>query len=703
MALTQTQVSQLYVALFGRASEGEGNAFWQQSSSMLSAANAILGTDAAAEYFGDTLNDNQAFIEFIYANTLGKTIEQDPAGIAFWVAALDTGTTKGEVVTALIDAVYQYADSTDPLTKAAYEQFVNRVEVSNYAAEKIAQFTDVYEDFTSINNAVTAEGAETGKAMVDALLSAGRRFVLTQSESEGTPATTALYWGYTPGSAGEEGIPAEELLNFLTSITGMELAQLGLIDADGQSSLANLNSLEIDLTDNEQAALLMHFADGTTLSAECCLGTQYFSFLNNLLFNENGKSRLFEKIIDEGTSAAALPLVLTPTENNGSTAVFGYTTPGDDEILAASLDLLHQARIDGGGGYNSLQVTANGAYAQPVDLVNIQEIRIDNQSNTTAGQASLIDLSSASQLQQLLISESASAELGGLVVIGIPDDNAETPLQTTLQGGFSADVTLHYSFVLGSGVALVLDNVDFQPGADLNVAQNGDTLNLKSTGGGNTLASGFLGGQISTLNITGDATLFIAGDLGESLHRENPVTIDASANTAGVNLNLSGPESVTFLGSQGDDRFSVDTTSAVATDDNIADNDEVVTIQAGAGNDVFEVTTQKASISLADGNNNVELAVNQAVITAADGNNFIEGSVSKNLNATFGDGANKIQLDGSGQTYSILVGTGDNSIAVRADEVAVSAGDGDNAIAVTYHNILKVFDSDRVDTSEGFV
>ncbi|SDE30695.1 calcium-binding protein [Desulfuromonas thiophila] len=687
MALTQTQVSQLYVALFGRASEGEGNAFWQQSSSMLSAANAMLGTDAAAEYFGDTLNDNQAFIEFIYANTLGKTIEQDPAGIAFWVTALNTGTTKGEVVTALIDAVYQYADSTDPLTKAAYDQFVNRVEVSNYAAEKIAQFTDVYEDFTSINNAVTAEGAETGKAMVDALLSAGRRFVLTQSESEGTPASTALYWGYTPGSAGEEGIPAEELLNFLTSITGMELAQLGLIDADGQSSLANLNSLEIDLTDNEQAALLMHFADGTTLSAECCLGTQYFSFLNNLLFNENGKSRLFEKIIEEGTSAAALPLVLTPTENNGSTAVFGYTTPGDDEILAASLDLLHQARIDGGGGYNSLQVTANGAYAQPVDLVNIQEIRIDNQPNTTAGQASLIDLSSASQLQQLLISESASAELGGLVVIGIPDDNAEIPLQTILQGGFSADVTLHYSSVLGSGVALVLDNVDFQPGADLNVAHNGDTLNLQSIGGGNTLASGFLGGQISTLNITGDATLFIAGDLGESLHRENPVTIDASANTAGVNLNLSGPESVTFLGSQGDDRFSVDTSSAVATDDNLADNDEVVTIQAGAGNDVFEVTTQKASISLADGNNNVELVVNQAVITAADGNNFIEGSVSKNLNATFGDGANKIQLDGSGLTYSILVGAGDNSIAVRADEVAVSAGDGDNAIAVTAQQI----------------
>jgi hypothetical protein len=29
MALTKTQVSQLYVSIFGRASEGEGNTFWQ--------------------------------------------------------------------------------------------------------------------------------------------------------------------------------------------------------------------------------------------------------------------------------------------------------------------------------------------------------------------------------------------------------------------------------------------------------------------------------------------------------------------------------------------------------------------------------------------------------------------------------------------------------------------------------------------------
>ena len=72
--LTQTQVSQLYVSIFGRASEGEGNTYWQTTQDdMVVAADTMLATGAAKDYFGATLDDDQAFIEFIYENTLGKT------------------------------------------------------------------------------------------------------------------------------------------------------------------------------------------------------------------------------------------------------------------------------------------------------------------------------------------------------------------------------------------------------------------------------------------------------------------------------------------------------------------------------------------------------------------------------------------------------------------------------------------------------
>ncbi len=136
MALTQTEVSKLYVAIFNRASEGAGNEYWQTNQpDMVSTADTMLTTDDAIEYFGDTLDDNQAFIELIYKNTLNKTYEDDPEGIDYWVSELESGKSKGEVVTSIVTVVESYENSEDVKAKEAYDQFMNRVEVSNYTAD----------------------------------------------------------------------------------------------------------------------------------------------------------------------------------------------------------------------------------------------------------------------------------------------------------------------------------------------------------------------------------------------------------------------------------------------------------------------------------------------------------------------------------------------------------------------------------------
>lgn len=148
MALTQTQVSQLYVSIFNRASEGEGNTFWQTAATKADAANSMLDTKDAKEYFGTALDDSQAFIETIYKNTLNKTLADDAAGIKYWVDALESGMSRGEVVAAMIDAIETYKDSTDPKTKAAYDQFNNRVEVSNYMAKEVEKTPADYKTST---------------------------------------------------------------------------------------------------------------------------------------------------------------------------------------------------------------------------------------------------------------------------------------------------------------------------------------------------------------------------------------------------------------------------------------------------------------------------------------------------------------------------------------------------------------------------
>ena len=148
MALTQTQVSQLYVAIFNRASEGEGNTYWQTAiEGAATTATEMLATDAAKAYFGTSLDTDQAFIEHIYKNTLGKTYAEDKAGIDYWVSLLADGKSKGEVIVALIEAAQA------PENKgAAQDMFNNKVEVSNYTALKIEEAGDdltIFQDFIS--------------------------------------------------------------------------------------------------------------------------------------------------------------------------------------------------------------------------------------------------------------------------------------------------------------------------------------------------------------------------------------------------------------------------------------------------------------------------------------------------------------------------------------------------------------------------
>lgn len=146
--LTKTEVSQLFVALFNRASEGNGNAFFQSDvpdfETMEMTANYMLTLQVVKDYFGASFNSNQAFIELIYKNTLNRVPAdgQDVvAGIAFWVSALDQGYSRGFVVSELIKAINDYGpggskyNPADTGTTAAYNQFANRVEVSDYLAD----------------------------------------------------------------------------------------------------------------------------------------------------------------------------------------------------------------------------------------------------------------------------------------------------------------------------------------------------------------------------------------------------------------------------------------------------------------------------------------------------------------------------------------------------------------------------------------
>ena len=173
-ALTKTEVSQLYVAVFGRASEGSGNTYWMNDTSstdMTTTANIMLATDAAKTYFGSTLNDNLEFVKHIYNNTLGKTYADDPDGINYWVYELDGSKSAGEVIAALIVAAQLTANAGN-----AQDQFNNKVAVSDYCADSIYSFTD-YDTFTAFISSVTHDSTTVtdSKNSIDSSVPANRK------------------------------------------------------------------------------------------------------------------------------------------------------------------------------------------------------------------------------------------------------------------------------------------------------------------------------------------------------------------------------------------------------------------------------------------------------------------------------------------------------------------------------------------------
>ncbi len=145
MNITQTQISALYVGLFGRSSEGAGSKAWlgaanTQNLSVSTIANTMLDTVAAKEFFGDSVNENANFVEHIYANVFGKGgANLDKEGKAGWTKKLNDGEDRGKVAADMLKAACDpvHSSAADEATKNAHNLLINKIIASNVVADLI--------------------------------------------------------------------------------------------------------------------------------------------------------------------------------------------------------------------------------------------------------------------------------------------------------------------------------------------------------------------------------------------------------------------------------------------------------------------------------------------------------------------------------------------------------------------------------------
>lgn len=490
-----------------------------------------------------------------------------------------------------------------------------------------------------------------------------------------TQRTTTLMW---------DEVDADQAIGFMQNVLRLNLNQLDWINEDGEL-IVNIENIAINDT-SRGSEVNIGFADGGTywLSVDTPLAL----YANILLSEEGG--------LWQDTEVTQTGIVLTPTENNGGAFENGITSDADNLIIAGRPELLHGAYIDGGGGYNTLEVDMKGFFAQPFQLLNIQEVIVQNLpnvyhydqtifgdtnndvengyfanfpipnfeslaldgNNILLGSNSILDLSRASSLEKLVItegdfplydSEGDPIAGGDLYIVGVRNNAL-----LRFEGGFDNDVTVHY----GEGMTEGAVNVELMVGdvkADINILHNASVLNVDSQGTENHLDSFFGGGSLSYLNISGEAIFSVNDDMYDGFNPGRPAHIDASANTGGVDLTLNNFSDAIFF-----------TGTAESKDEFTANNNgKSVTINGGNGDNEFTATGGET-----------------VVINTGNGNNTIITDDSDNVTITSGAGDDIISSV-RGDSVTVNAGDGNNEITVSADVIDIAAGAGNDTIVVS--------------------
>jgi hypothetical protein len=173
----RTEISQLYVSLFGRAPDGEGLGFWVSSysngNSIAKIAQSMYDTAPARAYYPLFATPSEVVTTF-YTNVLGRA--PDAEGLAFWVKEYNASATQGAFFEKLINNVVNY-NGTDAAGLTSKSLFANKVSVAQYYGElngTVAGAAAALSGVTSV-----AASVDTAKAAISSTSATGQAFTLT--------------------------------------------------------------------------------------------------------------------------------------------------------------------------------------------------------------------------------------------------------------------------------------------------------------------------------------------------------------------------------------------------------------------------------------------------------------------------------------------------------------------------------------------
>ena len=490
MAVTvemRTQVSQLYVALFGRAPDGEGLAFWVQQlaggASVEQVGNTMYATDPARSYYPLFLT-NQEIIASFYENVLGRPA--DAEGLAFWTAKLNApGATPGSVIVELIDVVTNYT-GTDPAGLTSAALFENKAAVAQWYGEENGNVAGA----TAILDGVTADPATADAIIAGGVAQSGQTFTLTIGEDRLT------------GGAGNDTFNA--LAVEQKGAGGSKATLEGFDILNGGDGTDTLN---VTLTDAGAAPVLQsievvnaRFAGAQTLDLTSATGVQSINVQTSTavgtvdgvgaVANLAVKNQLVGANFDKSTAA---------------TLNLGLDTVGVATAVNAIVDL----GLTKQASATTLNITANNAYATVQDTGGGLAATL----TIAATGDNRLNLADAAVAKNVTITGAGAVDLIGdaATTLGTPFTGALASFNASAaEGAIKADIqsTALATVTTGKGSDFIDMDTAVVAGTTVNLGAGNDTLLTGALLGNFTKVDG--GEGTDTINITDGAVLTAA-------------------------------------------------------------------------------------------------------------------------------------------------------------------------------------------------
>jgi S-layer protein len=466
----RTDVTELYVSLFGRAPDAQGLGYWvnQIDTGVLTlsgVAQAMYNTDPARAYYPLFLT-NSEFVTNVYTNVLGRAPDAD--GLAYWTGRVDS-IGKAGVVLEMIDAVNNYAGS-DPAGLTSKALFQNKVVVGEYYAEHTV---DGVHNATAAISDVTATSDVSTSAAIEALIAAGggaagQTFTLTTGVDNFT------------GGAGNDTFNAilggSATLNSFDSIAGgAGTDTLNLVDSSGASfavpvstTISGIDVVNLSRTGGTGGVTITDTTFGTGVTSLSLTDVAAASEAVSVTLNSAtsvsavetvaGKEFSSVAITDTSTTAASTGSTLTTVTVNGDAGTATLTGNG---IKTVNLNnVAGKTTVTAAAATRALTVNTSGTAdlggltdttATTVTVNNSGKIALG--SFTTAAATTFNYNSTAADTSATIVAAAATAlNVGGSAVATLTIDATDKALATVTVTG-TAGLT---STALNAGGALKL-------------------------------------------------------------------------------------------------------------------------------------------------------------------------------------------------------------------------------------------------------